>query len=100
MQSFAVVKLVLPAMDRLEMNHLLVDLEHVEQRYDELEQIIAERCRNNEAATILTSMTGVGRFTALALACRVGRIERFPRARSLANYWGLTLSFIRKSHSF
>ena len=83
-------KLVLPAMDRFEMNHLLVDLEHVEQRYDELEQIIAERCRNNEAATILTSMTGVGRFTALALACRVGRIERFPRARSLANYWGLT----------
>lgn len=83
-------KLVLPAMDRLEMNHLLVDLEHLEQRYDELEGIIAERCEKNEAARILTSMTGIGCFTALALACRVGRVERFPRARSLANYWGLT----------
>jgi hypothetical protein len=39
---------------------------------------------------ILSSMPGVGRFTATSLACRVGRIERFPRAHSLANYWGLT----------
>jgi transposase len=35
-------------------------------------------------------MPGVGHFTATALACRVGRVERFPRAHSLANYWGLT----------
>src|SRR5712692_10219983 len=35
-------------------------------------------------------MPGVGRFTATSLACRVGRVERFPRAHSLANYWGLT----------
>src|SRR5260370_224921 len=26
----------------------------------------------------------------MSLACRVGRVERFPRAHSLANYWGLT----------
>src|SRR5262249_31344801 len=36
------------------------------------------------------SMPGVGHFTATALACRVGRVERFPHARSLANYGGLT----------
>lgn len=35
-------------------------------------------------------MPGVGHFTATALACRVGRVERFPRSHSLANYWGLT----------
>jgi transposase len=36
-------------------------------------------------------MPGLGsRFSALALACRIGRVERFPRAHSLANYWGLT----------
>jgi transposase len=36
-------------------------------------------------------MPGVGRgFTALSLAGRVGRVARFPRAHSLANYWGLT----------
>ena len=27
---------------------------------------------------------------ALALASRINAIERFPRPRSLANYWGLT----------
>jgi transposase len=83
-------KLVLPAMDRLEMNHLLEDLEHVEQRFEELEQVIAERCDDSEEAMLLGTMPGVGRFTAMALACRVGRVERFPRGHSLANYWGLT----------
>ncbi len=83
-------KLVLPAMDRLEMNHLLADLEHVEQRFEELEQVIAERCDDSEEAMLLGTMPGVGRFTAMALACRVGRVERIPRGHSLANYWGLT----------
>jgi len=41
---------------------------------------------------ILSSMPGVGKFTATALACRVGRVERFPRLHSLPNYWGLTPS--------
>src|SRR4030095_10586625 len=45
----------------------------------------------DQNVAVLSSMPGVGRgFTALSLACRVNRIERFPRAHSLANYWGLT----------
>jgi transposase len=82
--------LALPEIDRLEMNYLLADLEHVEQRYLDLEKVIAERCSVSEEAVILSSMPGVGKFTATALACRVGRVERFPRSHSLANYWGLT----------
>jgi transposase len=39
---------------------------------------------------LLSSVPGVSYFTATALACRVGRVERFPRACSLANSWGLT----------
>ena len=35
-------------------------------------------------------MPGVGAFTAISLACRIGRVERFPRSHSLANSWGLT----------
>ena len=42
------------------------------------------------AAILLSTTPGIGPFTATALACRVGRVERFPRAHSLANYWGLT----------
>jgi hypothetical protein len=43
-------KLVLPEIDRLEMNHLLIDLEHAQQRMCELEEILAERCGTSEAA--------------------------------------------------
>jgi transposase len=83
-------KLSLPEIDRLEMDYLLADLEHIQQRVKELEKVIDERCAASKEAVLLTSMPGVGRFTAIALACRVGRVERFPRSHSLANFWGLT----------
>ena len=83
-------KLVLPEIDRLEIDHLLADLEHVQQRMAELEKLIAERCAGSEDAAILASMPGVAAFTATSLACRIGRVERFPTSHSLANYWGLT----------
>jgi len=83
-------QLVLPAIDRLEMNHLLTDLEQLQQRVKELEQEIAQRCDVSAEASLIATMPGVSYFTATSLACRIGRVERFPRARSLANYWGLT----------
>jgi transposase len=83
-------QVALPEIDRLEMNHLLADLEQVQGRRKELEQVIAQRCGVSDEAVLLSSMPGVSYFTAVSLACRVGRVERFPRARSLANYWGLT----------
>ena len=69
----------LPEIDRLEMNHLLTDLEQVPQRRKELEQVMAQRCGVSEEAVLLSSIPGVGYFTAIALACRVGRVKRFPR---------------------
>jgi transposase len=83
-------QLVLPTIDRLEMDHLLADLEQIQQRLKELEGVIAKHCGVSKEAVLLSSMPGVGHFTATSLACRVGRIERFPRSHSLANYWGLT----------
>src|SRR6516225_9785829 len=83
-------QLALPEIDRLEMNHLLADVEQIQQRVKELEQVIAQRCGVSEEAGLIASMPGVSYFTATSLACRVGRVERFPRAQSLANYWGLT----------
>jgi len=83
-------QVVLPEIDRLEMNHLLADMEHVQQRLKELEGVIASRSGASKEATILATMPGVSHFTATSLACRFGRVERFPRAHSLANYWGLT----------
>jgi transposase len=83
-------QLALPEIDRLEMDQLLADLELVQRRVKELERVIAQRCGVSEEAGLIASMPGVSRFTATSLACRVGRVERFPRAHSLANYWGLT----------
>jgi transposase len=83
-------ELVLPKVDRWELEHLLVDLEHVQQRVAELEKILAERCAASEDTKLIATIPGVGAYTGTALACRVGRVERFPRSHSLANYWGLT----------
>jgi transposase len=83
-------QVVLPEIDRLEMNHLLADLEFVQQRLKELEGVIAQRSGACKEAAIIATMPGVSHFTATSLACRIGRVERFPRAHSLANYWGLT----------
>src|SRR4029079_10516686 len=74
-----------------EMDHLLAGLERADRRLKDLEQAIARRSAARPEGAVLSSMPGVGRgVTALSLACRVGRVERFPRAHSLANYWGLT----------
>jgi transposase len=51
-------QLALPAIDRLEMNHLLADLEQVQQRRKELEQVIAQRCGVSAEAVLLSSMPG------------------------------------------
>src|SRR5262249_4850532 len=83
-------QLALPEIDRLEMNHLRADLEQAQQRLKELEQVLARRCGVSAEAQLLASIPGVSYCTATASACRVGRVERFPRAHSLANYWGLT----------
>jgi len=83
-------RLVLPEIDRLELEHLLVDLEHIQRRIDKLDEMIARRARASEDAQLLATTPGVAHFTATALTCRIGRVQRFPRACSLPNYWGLT----------
>ena len=61
-------QLALPEIDRLEMDHLLADLEQIQGRRKELEQVIARRCGVSAEAVLLSSMPGVGYFTAVALA--------------------------------
>ncbi len=82
--------LKLSAIDRLELDDLLEDIDRIQRRIERLEDVIAQRSSRSPEARLLTSIPGVSHFGATALACRVGRVERFPRARSLANYWGLT----------
>src|SRR5262245_12111567 len=66
-------QVLLPEIDRLEMNHLLADLEHVQQRLKELEGVIRQRSVASKEAAIIATVPGVSHFTATSLACRVGR---------------------------
>lgn len=82
----------LPELDRLEMDHLLARWKLLEQQRDELDRRIHEQTALHAGAVILRTTPGATGYTALALASRIGDIERFPAPRSLANYWGLTPS--------
>ena len=71
-------QLVLPEIDRLEMNHLLIDLEHAQQRLAELEKKLAERCGMSEAATLLATMPGIGHYSAYSLSVSSWSRRTFP----------------------
>jgi transposase len=80
----------LPIIDRLEMNVLLPQWELLDQQLEVVEAKIAERAASDEQAKLLESMPGMGHYSAVAIASRIGGIERFKRPDSLANYFGLT----------
>lgn len=82
--------LPLAALDRLEMDQLLSRWTALAQQRAELDRRIVERAALDPRVAILKTTPGASHYTALALACRIGDIARFPTARSLANYWGLT----------
>ena len=83
-------RLELPGIDRLEMNQMLRRWELLKRERSELDEQILQRQKQNRAAIILATIPGIAAYGALALASRIGDIRRFPRPRSLANYWGLT----------
>ena len=80
----------LPELDRLEMTHLLSRWDLYGGHVHELERRIQERCHDQPLAQLLLTVPGIQPYMVLALASRINAIERFPRPRSLANYWGLT----------
>ena len=83
-------QLALPELERLEMDQHLARWQLLEAQREELDRRIQERANGCEQAVLIRSIPGVGAYTALGLASRVGPVERFARPRSLANYWGLT----------
>ena len=82
--------LVLGMTDRLELDHLLSQWELYDKQLAELDTKIGERQAQSQAAMMIATIPGAAAYGSLALASRIGSIERFPSARSLAHYWGLT----------
>ena len=89
-------KVPLPAIDRLEMDVLLNEWEICDEQIDLVAQKIVVRANRSDpdsvlnATQILMTTPGISSYSGLTLASRIGPIERFPRPRSLANYFGLT----------
>jgi transposase len=80
----------LDPMDRLAVNQLLVQWHLWDEQLRATDARLAERFLANREARLLATMPGVSRFIAVAIACRIAPIGRFPRGRSLANFLGLT----------
>jgi transposase len=86
----------LPPVDRLEMDLLLGQWDLWEKQLKQLDERIADHVDRERGKDItspsqlLGTAPGVSCYSGLALASRIGPIERFPRPRSLAHYFGLT----------
>ena len=76
--------------DRLEMDLLLAQWKVWDEQIETLETEIKKRQAENATAAVIATIPGCAAYSSLALAARIGSIERFPRPASLANYWGLT----------
>ena len=83
-------QLALGVIDRLEMNQLLVQWQLWDEQIAKVAAEIQKRQAQSKTAAVLATIPGCAAYSSLALASRIGSIERFPRPGSLANYWGLT----------
>jgi transposase len=79
----------LAAVDRLEMDLLLAQWKAWDEQTKTLDDAIRKRQTAHKTAAVVASIPGCGAYSSLALAARIGSIERFARPGSLANYWGL-----------
>jgi transposase len=79
----------LPAVDRLEMDLLLPQWELLDEQLEAVEAKLAERAAGDERVKLLESVPGMGHYSAVAIGSRIGDIDRFKHADSLANFFGL-----------
>lgn len=77
-------------MDRLEMDQLLAQWVLYDEQLEEVDSRIEQRQKQEGVAHVVASIPSMGAYSSLAVASRIGPIDRFPRAKSLANFWGLT----------
>jgi transposase len=85
-------ELTVPAIDRLELNQLLARWELLERQLAEVNEQVRVLRETHPAAAIVSTVPGLNGYSGLAIACRIGDIERFSKPASLANYFGLTPS--------
>jgi transposase len=84
--------LSLPALDRLQLDHLLQQLDLLMAHTDETDRQIARQCVDDPRALYLMQLTGVNTYTAFAVLAFIGQIDRFASSGKLTSYAGLVPS--------
>jgi transposase len=74
---------------RLLLAQLKLELEQLSARIDQLDVVILERAKEDDACQRLTTIPGVGPVTATALIAAVGNGSAFQRGRDLAAWIGM-----------
>jgi Transposase IS116/IS110/IS902 family len=82
--------LPLPAASREVAGDGLALIDATEARIDRLDGEIRQRARSDPRVKVLTQLPGAGPVTALVMLAEIGDITRFPTARKLASWAGLT----------
>lgn len=78
------------------MNRYLRVLSSIENEIKEIDREIRQKCMENEETMLLTTIPGIGYFSALLIYSEIGDINRFPNSKKLCSYAGLVPS-IRQS---
>jgi transposase len=82
-------KLALNAIDRLELDCLLAQWELWDRQIQSIDDRIRPLQAQHPTAAIVASLPGASAYSSLAIASRIGDIDRFLRPGSLANFWGV-----------
>lgn len=82
----------LPEEDRVAMDHYLSIMDFIDKKVEESEEIVEILCKKNPQARLLTSMPGIGHYSALLIMSEIADIRRFKKPKQLCSYAGLVPS--------
>jgi transposase len=82
--------LELPAASREIVTDCLAVIDGLAPALDRIDAGLRARARSDPRVKVLTALPGVGQFTALVMVAEIGDVTRFPSARKLASWAGLT----------
>ena len=83
-------ELDLPPVSRQIVTDCLAIIDALEVTIDRLDAQVRARAKADPQVKMLTALPGIGPFTALVMLAEIGDIARFPNARKLASWAGLT----------
>jgi len=86
----------LKSLDNEWIDRYLRILSSIENEIKEIDKEIRQKCMENEETMLLTTIPGIGYFSALLIYAEIGDIKRFPNSKKLCSYAGLVPS-IRQS---